>query len=214
MEITDIRLSKVAREGKMKAIASITLDNEFAVHDIKVIEGEKGLFIAMPSRKAADGDYRDIVHPINQNARNKIQTMILDEYSKMIAEEEQLGAKQREIVEAAALVHDIGIHAAEKKYRSAAGEYQEIEGPPIARAMLMALDFSPALINRVCDMVAHHHSYDKIDEVDLQILIEADFMVNAYEDGLPKRNIKSFRDKIFRTETGIHYLNELFALEN
>ena len=114
----------------------------------------------------------------------------------------------------AALVHDIGIHAAEKKYRSAAGEYQEIEGPPIARAMLMALDFSPALINRVCDMVAHHHSYDKIDEVDLQILIEADFMVNAYEDGLPKRNIKSFRDKIFRTETGIHYLNELFALEN
>ena len=88
MEITDIRLSKVAREGKMKAIASITLDNEFAVHDIKVIEGEKGIFIAMPSRKAADGDYRDIVHPINQNARNKIQTMILDEYSKMIAEEE------------------------------------------------------------------------------------------------------------------------------
>ena len=128
-------------------------------------------------------------------------------FAKMIAEEEQLGAKQREIVEAAALVHDIGIHAAEKKYR-------EIEGPPIARAMLMALDFSPALINRVCDMVAHHHSYDKIDEVDLQILIEADFMVNAYEDGLPKRNIKSFRDKIFRTETGIHYLNELFALEN
>ena len=122
-------------------------------------------------------------------------------FAKMIAEEEQLGAKQREIVEAAALVHDIGIHAAEKKYRSAAGEYQEIEGPPIARAMLMALDFSPALINRVCDMVAHHHSYDKIDEVDLQILIEADFMVNAYEDGLPKRNIKSFRDKIFRTET-------------
>ena len=116
-------------------------------------------------------------------------------FAKMIAEEEQLGAKQREIVEAAALVHDIGIHAAE-------------------RAMLMALDFSPALINRVCDMVAHHHSYDKIDEVDLQILIEADFMVNAYEDGLPKRNIKSFRDKIFRTETGIHYLNELFALEN
>ena len=135
-------------------------------------------------------------------------------FAKMIAEEEQLGAKQREIVEAAALVHDIGIHAAEKKYRSAAGEYQETEGPPIARAMLMALDFSPALINRVCDMVAHHHSYDKIDEVDLQILIEADFMVNAYEDGLPKRNIKSFRDKIFRTETGIHYLNELFALEN
>lgn len=88
MEITDIRLNKVAREGKMKAIASITLDNEFAVHDIKVIEGEKGLFIAMPSRKAADGDYRDIAHPINQEARNKIQTLILEEYNKIAAEEE------------------------------------------------------------------------------------------------------------------------------
>ncbi|MGN0495401.1 MAG: septation regulator SpoVG [Lachnospiraceae bacterium] len=88
MEITDIRLNKVAREGKMKAIASITLDNEFAVHDIKVIEGEKGLFIAMPSRKAADGDYRDIAHPINQSARDKIQSLILAEYEKLAAEEE------------------------------------------------------------------------------------------------------------------------------
>ncbi len=87
MEITDIRLNKVAREGKMKAIASITLDNEFAVHDIKVIEGEKGLFIAMPSRKAADGDYRDIAHPINQSAREKIQSLILAEYNKLSEEE-------------------------------------------------------------------------------------------------------------------------------
>ena len=85
--------------------------------------------------------------------------------------------------------------------------------PPIARAMLMALEFSPALTNRVCELVAHHHSYQNIDAVDLQILVEADFLVNAYEEGLPKRNIKKFRDKIFRTETGIHYLNELFALD-
>lgn len=133
-------------------------------------------------------------------------------FAKMIAEEEQVSAKQREIIEAAALVHDIGIHAAEKKYRSAAGGYQEIEGPPIARAMLMALEFSPALINRVCELVAHHHTYQEIDEVDLQILVEADFMVNAYEDGLSKRSIQTFRDKVFRTETGIHYLNELFSL--
>ena len=89
MEITDIRLKKVAKEGKMKAIVSITLDNEFAVHDIKVIEGEKGLFIAMPSRKAADGDYRDIAHPINQNTRERIQNMILAEYEKAMLEEEE-----------------------------------------------------------------------------------------------------------------------------
>ena len=86
MEITDIRLKKVAKEGKMKAVASITLDNEFAVHDIKVIEGEKGLFIAMPSRKAADGDYRDIAHPINQGTRERIQTLILTEYEKALQE--------------------------------------------------------------------------------------------------------------------------------
>ena len=73
----------------MKAIVSITLDNEFAVHDIKVIEGEKGLFIAMPSRKAADGDYRDIAHPINQNTRERIQSMILAEYEKALLEEDE-----------------------------------------------------------------------------------------------------------------------------
>ncbi len=88
MEITDIRLKKVTKEGKMKAIVSITLDNEFAIHDIKVIEGEKGLFIAMPSRKAADGDYRDIAHPINQNTRERVQSLILAEYQKVLAEEE------------------------------------------------------------------------------------------------------------------------------
>ena len=89
MEITDIRLKKVAKEGKMKAIVSITLYNEFAVHDIKVIEGEKGLFIAMPSRKAADGDYRDIAHPINQSTRERIQSLILAEYEKALLEEDE-----------------------------------------------------------------------------------------------------------------------------
>ncbi len=89
MEITDIRLKKVAKEGKIKAIVSITLDNEFAVHDIKVIEGEKGLFIAMPSRKPADGDYRDIAHPINQSTRERIQSLILAEYEKALLEEDE-----------------------------------------------------------------------------------------------------------------------------
>ena len=80
MEITDVRVRKVALDGKMKAIVSITLDNEFVVHDIKVIEGEKGLFIAMPSRKAADGEYRDIAHPINSGTRDMIQSIILAKY--------------------------------------------------------------------------------------------------------------------------------------
>ena len=80
MKITDVRVRKVDKEGKMRAVVSITIDDEFVVHDIKVIEGEKGLFIAMPSRKAADGEYRDIAHPINSQTRDNIQRMILEKY--------------------------------------------------------------------------------------------------------------------------------------
>ena len=88
MQITDVRVRKAAKEGKMKAVVSITLDNEFVVHDIKVIEGEKGLFIAMPSRKAADGEYRDIAHPINSETRDKIQSIILQKYEIAVMESE------------------------------------------------------------------------------------------------------------------------------
>lgn len=88
MQITDVRIRKVEKEGKMKAVVSITIDEEFVVHDIKVIDGEKGLFIAMPSRKAADGEYRDIVHPINSDTRNKIQQIILEKYESEVATEE------------------------------------------------------------------------------------------------------------------------------
>ncbi|MDD6667409.1 MAG: septation regulator SpoVG [Lachnospiraceae bacterium] len=88
MNITDIRIRKIEKEGKMKAVASITIDNEFVVHDIKVIEGEKGLFIAMPSRKASDGEYKDIAHPIRSETREQLQNMILDRYRKDILEEE------------------------------------------------------------------------------------------------------------------------------
>ena len=80
MQITDVRIRKVEKEGKMRAVVSITIDEEFVVHDIKVIEGEKGLFIAMPSRKAADGEYRVIAHPINSQPRETIQQIILDKY--------------------------------------------------------------------------------------------------------------------------------------
>lgn len=88
MKITDVRVRKVAKEGKMKAVVSITMDDEFVVHDIKVIEGEKGLFIAMPSRKATDGEYRDIAHPINSATRGKIQSIILEKYQEVLEMEE------------------------------------------------------------------------------------------------------------------------------
>lgn len=85
MNITDVRVRLVTKEGKMKAAASITIDSEFAVHDIKVIEGEKGLFIAMPSRKTQDGDYKDIAHPINSETRTQIQELILSKYEEEVA---------------------------------------------------------------------------------------------------------------------------------
>ena len=86
MQITDVRVRKVAKEGKLKAVVSITMDEEFVVHDIKVIEGEKGLFIAMPSKKAVDGEYRDIAHPINSQTRNSIQEIVLAAYEKALLE--------------------------------------------------------------------------------------------------------------------------------
>ena len=88
MQITDVRIRRVEKEGKMKAVVSITIDEEFVVHDIKIIEGEKGLFIAMPSRKAADGEYRDIAHPINSGTREWIQKLILEKCEETLAAEE------------------------------------------------------------------------------------------------------------------------------
>ncbi|MCI8322084.1 MAG: septation regulator SpoVG [Lachnospiraceae bacterium] len=86
MRITDVRVRKMTQDSKMKAIVSITIDDEFVVHDIKVIEGEKGLFIAMPSKKASDGEYRDIAHPINSETRDRIQRIILESYENALLE--------------------------------------------------------------------------------------------------------------------------------
>lgn len=86
MQITDVRIRKVNSEGKMKAVVSVTFDNEFVVHDIKVIEGQEGLFIAMPSRKTPDGEFKDIAHPINSTTREKLQSAILEEFEKAKAE--------------------------------------------------------------------------------------------------------------------------------
>ena len=94
MKITDVRVRRVAKEGKLKAVVSITIDDEFVVHDIKVIEGEKGLFIAMPSKKALDGEYRDIAHPIKSSTREKIQGTILERYKEVLEEEPEMAAEE------------------------------------------------------------------------------------------------------------------------
>lgn len=98
MEITDIRLRRIDSDGKMKAVVSVTFDNDFVVHDIKVIESQNGLFIAMPSRKTPDGEFKDIAHPINSTTREKIQNAVLEKYDQVLLEEKSLkGEKETEV---------------------------------------------------------------------------------------------------------------------
>ena len=99
MQITDVRIRKISTDSKMKAIVSVTFDNEFVVHDIKVIEGKNGLFIAMPSRKTPSGEFKDITHPINTETRQKIQDAILEEYEKVKNELEDSKESIEEVVE-------------------------------------------------------------------------------------------------------------------
>jgi len=134
-------------------------------------------------------------------------------FAKTIGECEGVDASTQEILEIAALTHDIGIRNSERKYGSCSGEHQQIEGPPEAEQMLAALGAGRALIDRVCWLIAHHHTYTDIQGLDYQILVEADFLVNAFEDEMPRQAIKNVREKLFRTQTGIRLLNTLYILE-
>ena len=146
------------------------------------------------------GDARRIQHFLKVHA-----------YAALIGRLEGLSPDIQEILEAAAILHDIGIHAAEEKHGSSAGKYQEIEGPAPAREILTALGgFSPAFIDRVCFLIAHHHTYKNLDGPDYQILLEADFLVNAYEDQLSAQAIRSFRDQVFRTASGCMLLDTIY----
>lgn len=132
-------------------------------------------------------------------------------FANFIARREGLSERQIQIVDIAAILHDIGIPAAEKKYNSSSGHYQEIEGPPIARKLLADLNPDKTLLDRVCFLIGNHHSYQHIDGIDFQILIEADFLVNSYENELPEHAIGSFRKSYFKTETGTATLKSMYA---
>lgn len=134
-------------------------------------------------------------------------------YAKLIAEMEHLDADTLFILEAAALTHDIGIHLCEEKYGSSNGKLQEKEGPAIAEKLLKELQFEENVIERVKYLIAHHHTYDAIDGIDYQILVEADFLVNYFEDHLETESIKKSVKKIFKTETGIRIATEMFFPE-
>lgn len=131
-------------------------------------------------------------------------------FARLIGLEEKIACDALEILEIAAIVHDIGIKPAMAKYGSGSGKYQELEGPPAAGAMLKGLGYPQRVIDRVCYLVGHHHSYKNIDGLDYQILVEADFLVNIFDNEMSEEAVLSTVNKIFRTETGTEYCRLMF----
>ena len=131
-------------------------------------------------------------------------------FAKLIGEMEHIDPDTQEILEVAALVHDIGIKNSEEKYHSSSGKYQELEGPPEAEVLLRSLGYPEPFVDRVCWLVGHHHTYGNIQQMDHKILVEADFLVNAYEDALSEQAIRNVLSTLFRTETGKHLLKTMF----
>lgn len=132
-------------------------------------------------------------------------------YAKLIAEAENVDDETLFIIETAALTHDIGIHICEEKYGSCNGKLQEKEGPPIAKQLLKKLGFNDKVSNRVQYLIAHHHTYDNIDGIDCQILVEADFLVNMYEEKLSKQAVQNTYDRIFKTACGKKICQMMFG---
>ncbi len=133
-------------------------------------------------------------------------------FAKWIGEEEGLDAERLETLEAAAFVHDIGIKIAEEKYGSDAGPLQEKEGPPAAKEVLEECGYARPLVERVCYLVGHHHTYTNIDGMDYQILVEADFLVNLYENDESPETIENAYRNIFKTEAGKLMCREVYGL--
>ena len=135
-------------------------------------------------------------------------------FAALIGKMEGLPPEQQEILEIAAILHDIGIIPAEKKYGFNNGKLQEQEGPAYARALLQeAGGYQPELIDRVCFLIAHHHTYEGVDGPDWQILLEADFLVNSFEKNMPEEAIKKMRSRVFKTGSGIAMLNNQYGYD-
>lgn len=131
-------------------------------------------------------------------------------FAKLIAENESLSDDMMQIVSVASIIHDIGIKISIEKYNSTSGKYQEKEGPAVAQKMLTELGFKHDLIDRVSFLIANHHSYDNIDGIDYQILIEADFLVNIFEDGLSKEQAEHIEERYFKTAYGKKLLETMY----
>lgn len=139
--------------------------------------------------------------------------MKVHDFAVTIAQLEGVGEETLFVLETAAILHDIGIHVSEQKYGNCNGKHQEEEGPAEAMKLMTAVGgYSQVQMERVCFLIAHHHTYKDVEGIDWQILLEADFLVNAFEDHIAMDGIKTFEEKVFKTQTGKHLLEEMFDL--
>lgn len=149
------------------------------------------------------------------DARRIQHAMKVYEFAALMGRMEGISEKEQQVLEIAAVLHDIGIHICEQKYGNCDGRNQELEGPAVAKAILeniMGSEADEAFVGRVCYLIGHHHTYTGVTGMDYQLLIEADFLVNAFEDGLPEENIRNVRANLFKSEAGKLLLDEIFAL--
>ena len=147
----------------------------------------------------------------NSGSPDLIQHFLkVHQFSKIIGRRENISQEKMELLEASAIVHDIGIKVCMEKYGKCTGKLQEKEGPSYAKELLIRHGYSPESIDRVCFLVAHHHTYTDIHDIDYQILIEADFLVNLYENSCDEETIQEIYESIFKTNTGQKILRQMF----
>ncbi len=153
---------------------------------------------------------KEMILYFNNDVRRINHALKVYAFCAAIADLEKLDDKNRLIVKLSGILHDIGIKEAERKYNSSAGPYQEKEGPAIARQIMEKYPIDTEIIERVCHIVGHHHSYGKIDGPDFQILVEADFLVNIYEDEMDGQAVASIRSKYFKTKAAVELLDTMY----
>lgn len=154
---------------------------------------------------------REMVLYFNKDVRRINHALKVQNFCAAIAGLEHFDDKNKLIVNLSGILHDIGIKEAELKYNSSAGPYQEKEGPAIARQIMEKHGIDAGVVERVCHIVGHHHSYSKIDGMDFQALVEADFLVNIFEDNMEKPAVASIKDKYFKTQTAIELLDTMYT---
>lgn len=165
------------------------------------------------SKQQLDDLFMDMVAYYDGDPKRIQHFTKVHSYARLIGIGEELDDASLFILEAAAYTHDIGIRVAEEKYGRCDGKLQEQEGPIIAQKMLSQLGFENYIVERICFLIGHHHTYDNIDGLDYQILVEADFLVNLYEDDAGNRAIDKAYKRIFKTETGKKIFRLMFGYE-